>query len=304
MVRSFPIYGDFADLHPTFRQTSLVYGASLVQYLNRAAGSKPNWVIRLFVNEDAERSWVPRSVNYHLLGSVDIEQVPISRPRLNAFVTKQRPVRPGASISAFDSLPGTACAVVRKRLGRELSSRYLLSCEHVLFNGFGLVKPGQPVVQPARSDGGVLMVGKTAGRGGLNPKLQNEVDAGLVKLSDKSKMVNIPAGEAMGFTRSSDVIHQNDRVSCFGRTSRRSNGKIISEFADIDMKLPWNGGAIMRFRNLICSDYSSAAGDSGAPVVNRDRNELIGMHIGSSGDYGYACRIKKVFDRLQIELAK
>lgn len=231
---------------------------------------------------------------------MDMRQLPVAH--LNTAMT--RPVRPGSSISVVAGLPGTACAVVRRSVGRA-SQLYLLSCEHVIFDARAqhntIVQPAS-VDQPFSTPG--QFVAAAASRGQLRASGLNEIDAAIARIDSGISMRNIPMGTTRQFNSTTSGFGVDDEVVVYGRTTGMSQGLIVNESLSVHLDYSKQGFAgALAFHNIVQATYPSEGGDSGAPVILARSGELIGMHIAGDDSFGYFCKIERVFSRLQLRLA-
>ena len=139
-------------------------------------------------------------------------------------LARTRPIRPGASISYRAANPGTACVAVRRRVGKDQISRFLLTCEHVLFGLPGVAgRTRSPVSQPAQTGAGATSdhVATVHDAGGLNKHGINHIDAALAQLYDGVEMSNVPLNASQKISRYSNGIDVQDKVIMYGSASGR-----------------------------------------------------------------------------------
>lgn len=251
---------------------------------------------------------LPGSIFVPGLGTLDTEPTPIDIPVAQSFTSRERPLRPGASIGRGRGSAGTACAVVRRAVGSGRGGRFLLSCEHVLYDP--QASGDAPLLQPAHDDGGIdtqSAVARNFLRGGLYAHGLNDVDAAIARLDDDVTMLNRPLGGGPRFRGVRRHLSGSEDLVLHGRSSGRNVGVIDKIGIDIRLAYPGPRRTVRRlhFRNLVRCHYRdpTLGGDSGAPVVSKDGGELLGMHVGAEGSNAYFCPIDPIFRRLQIGLA-
>lgn len=234
-----------------------------------------------------------------------------SIPIAHRFVSKERPVRPGASISNLHGDAGTATLIVKRRFVKN-GALYLLSCEHVLRpkNSRTDGQVVQPAVQDGIGSGRYNVIGEKPIVAGLSSKKINFVDAAIVRLNKKIKGQNLTNGNSWPIISIGKVGAKNTKVTMVGRSSGVTEGAILnpSNQSSFDYSaMGWSRP--LQFAEITKCNYLSGPGDSGAPVFNTDTGELIGLHIGGGPDpdnnednLGYFCPIQRVFETLNIEL--
>ena len=290
---------DYRSCHPRLNRPDVV-GAAL---RTRGCGR----VLNVLVDGTHGARTFPTRVSLPDIGSLPVTLEETEAPVAHAFSARERPVRPGASLSPVGHLAGTACAVVRRPVGVGRSNRYLLSCEHVLFPEFKRNTP-QPILQPAASDGAeypVNVIGHQFARGGLYASGINDVDAAIVRLNRDVTVSNQPVSEVFTLSGTSAEFGPGQSVTLYGRSSGRLQGVIVD--ASIDATIGYDsayGMQTLRFSRLVRCQYDDTprGGDSGAPVVLAGTSRLLGMHIGGGSGFGFFCRIDAVFMRLHIGL--
>lgn len=222
--------------------------------------------------------------------------------------SRERPLRPGCSISRLDHEAGTLTAVVTKVY--EPNRRFALSCEHVLFP---LSKQySANVCQPADSDslglGEYDVVASGIEPAGMDLNTANEIDAAIVRLD--------PAIQSDAFVMNTDVYLgsiapastaiKGAKIIMVGRSSGVQEGDLLDP--DDAASIVHGGPGYEReveFEGIASATYDSDPGDSGAPVILADSGALIGMHIGSDSrtNTAFFAYVDKVFDHFQIVLA-
>lgn len=234
---------------------------------------------------------------------VDVIEVGEIKLQSARFAYKQRPLHSGLSIGSISRYPGTLGLVVRSK--HAPVNHFILSNYHVLkplsreFNG--------DIWQQARQDGGdindsVAHFERDVPIHFSDNGIPNEVDAAIARLRpDIRFLTSIPGiGPLRGIT---GIIREGRYVQIVGRTSGLSRGRIID--ADFQTRLSYQGPRGERltagFRNLVLCEPYTRPGDSGAVVVNTNKF-AVGLHMAGSEQVSVFCRIKPVFERLDIEL--
>ncbi|TDD72034.1 hypothetical protein E1262_04805 [Jiangella aurantiaca] len=221
---------------------------------------------------------------------------------------RQRPLRPGLSVSHLDVTAGTIGAFVVDGSG----ARLVLSNNHVLADSDrGAL--GDVVVQPGVADGGTAAgdrIGVLNGVVALDPVAPNLVDAATARLDDGVEVsAEYPAGALAGWAAVTDDIE----VEKAGRTTGVTRGRVSaievdgisvqypSGVLDFDDQIEVTGGGSAGF---------SSGGDSGSLVYRPDTREAVGLLFAGSDTGGpngqgltYCNPIGTVLERLGVRLA-
>ncbi|WP_116947131.1 chymotrypsin family serine protease [Jiangella endophytica] len=221
---------------------------------------------------------------------------------------RQRPLRPGLSVSHVDVTAGTIGAFVTDESGALL----VLSNNHVLADS-DRGAAGDIVVQPGVADGGTAAgdrIGVLDGVVALDPVAPNLVDAATARLDDGIEVsAEYPAGALAGWVAVTDDIE----VEKAGRTTGVTRGRVSAiEIDGISVQYP---AGVMDFDDQIevtgagSTDFS-AGGDSGSLVYRPDTREAVGLLFAGSDTGGpngqgltYCNPIGVVLDRLGVHLA-
>lgn len=250
---------------------------------------------------------VPKTVSVPEVGKVPTDVVEIGRVEAETFRDRVRPAMPGAGLGHKDVTVGTFGCLVRRR-GRKRRV-YILSNSHVLANS-GLARIGDTIIQPGDRDGGRVSRDTIATlsefvRFDFGAGFPNLVDAAVARVNPRSVMPEIrilgvrPAGVSRALARGM-------AVKKVGRTTDFTTGVIqdLHYRVRIPYRISKTNPRTRRaagFKGLVlCSRYT-AAGDSGAVVLN-SRDRAVGLHIAGSQSSSIFCRIQNVFDALNIEL--
>jgi hypothetical protein len=263
---------------------------------------------------------VPRVLQLPGVGQVetDVQEFPVVEAQ--SFQHRYRPLRPGASIGFrySDSGAGTLGCIVRSTRPHESDMRFILSCEHVLYNDLrdrddinsstGSIP--RTVCQPARNylapgeEGHHALLHRA---GGVRfDGSSNLIDAAVARLADgidpgdNAPLPNLPPlGEPM-------LPTENQRVHLIGATSKKLTGTILH--ANVGVTINYRGetpGSPLRpanFIGLVSYRCDSSPGDSGGPVVDVDTNRILGIHVAGSGNRAVFCPIHRIFSILELEL--
>jgi tetratricopeptide (TPR) repeat protein len=203
--------------------------------------------------------------------------------------TRQRPVRPGISVSSTETTAGTICCIVTNA-GAPSDDLYLLGPDFLL----GTVA-GTKVVQPGLVDGGVpetdIIAKVTRGVSGVGTVARLTVNSETAT-SDFSF-----AGTARA--------QVGQAVRKVGRTTGVTLGTVID--TNFTTQIPYGDG-IRTFSGLIAirsgnNSPFSLGGDAGAPVVD-EQDRLIGMHFAGSKDLSLVLPIDYIFQELGVKLVQ
>ena len=247
----------------------------------------------------------PSVIRFGQDNSIPIDVIEIGELKLQMaqYAYKQRPLHSGLSIASISRYPGTLGLIVTKN--HSSASRYILSNYHVI-KPLSSQDNGQ-IWQQAKHDGGNSNDTVAQFEQGIplvfGPYgLPNQVDAAIARLKKGvSFSLAIPGvGPIKGVT---GVVREGCYIQIIGRTSGHSKGKVLS--ADFQTRLSYpgpNGEKLTAgFKNLVLCDRYSEPGDSGAIVINSAKY-AVGLHMAGSSKASVFCRIKPIFDQLDIAL--
>lgn len=229
------------------------------------------------------------------------------QPQLND--SRQRPVRPGTSISNINANTGTLGLVVEKVTGEE-KGVFLLSNFHVLTN-FGAVAQGDVIVQPGTDDGGSLSdkIGELHEVMPLqfhDREMLNTADAALARVVDMSLVT--PDIMGLGAPEgTSNQIRRGMRVRKSGRTSAVSVATVLDPAARI--RLPYHNGnrhstSRVGFKDVVLTTPFSWPGDSGAAVVSENSTRVVGLVMAGSSRASVFCKIQYIFEYFKIKIRR
>ena len=201
-----------------------------------------------------------------------------------------RPIQPGISVGSQDqSGAGTICCLVRDPAGNV----FALSSEHVLFG-----KLGSNVLQPGPLDGGTEKdrIGRLA---------QLISSKGVRRAVGALASVEVPwDARATTAVIAAPVAPQlGSEVTCLGRTSGATRGRIVSlnmtvMIGDADGK-PQRYSGVFQVKSDTASPFSSP-GDSGAPVLSANGNNLVGMLYAGDDNSSYCIPIGPILEALKV----
>lgn len=220
---------------------------------------------------------------------------------------RQRPLRPGLSVSHADVTAGTIGAFVVDGSGAVLA----LSNNHVLADS-GRGAAGDVVMQPGVADGGSAAadrIGILDGVVALDPVAPNLVDAATARLDDDVEVsAQYPAGSLAGWVAVTDDVE----VEKAGRTTGVTRGRVSAiEIDGISVQYPTG---VIDFDDQIevtggGPEGFSSGGDSGSLVYRPDTREAVGLLFAGSDTGGpdgqgltYCNPIGAVLDRLGVRL--
>lgn len=209
------------------------------------------------------------------------------------------PRKLGAGISRIEQKINTgSIGLIVKRTDITDDKKYILSCFHVLFPdhlsskehiGVEITDNVQfseicsPSNEDTSSDEKNIIVGK-AFRGIFNKYL----DCGIAEIQNETvvdKFIDSSIPKAQYSLKNIDEKIQTS-VKMFGRTSRWQYGRIIS--TQVTKSIRYNKNLTRVFSNLIQTTRISAAGDSGACVMLRNTNRVIGIIVATDEVHGYS----------------
>ncbi|MEM7358831.1 MAG: trypsin-like peptidase domain-containing protein [Pseudomonadota bacterium] len=226
----------------------------------------------------------------------------------NGLVRKERPVRPGNSISIAGGEAGTATVMV-KQLGANDGATYLLSCEHVLKpNNQEAASILQPALQDATGTGNLNRIGNKVTVAGLSEFKSNQIDAAIVQLNSGIKGQNLTSEGNWPIFSVDRNYDDGMPVTMVGRSSGQVEGMIVN--ASVDQEMDYSELGWLKpiyFSGIAQCDYPCQPGDSGAPVLNSATGSLVGIHMAGGSDevgnsFGFFCPAWQVFDQLHLQL--
>jgi hypothetical protein len=248
-----------------------------------------------------------------------------------------RPACPGMSVGHYQVTAGTFGALVRDA---ETGAPMLLSNNHVLANitdgRDGRAKPGDPVYQPGRYDGGstgdtiahlerfvpiirdaadeTCPIARTAERVG-NYLLRVAFPAHRMKFSRRSGGRNLVDAAVATFVNPADAIADilgigpvqgicaakpGLKIVKSGRTSGTTSGEVRLIGASVRVGLGDVGSAV--FTDQIVTTGIAQPGDSGSLVVSQDDHEAVGLLSAGSAQASIVSRIENVLKLLGVTL--
>lgn len=247
--------------------------------------------------------------------AVDVEEMepPWSPPcaGARAFPTcplqqRTRPAIGGVSVAHYAFDVGTMTVAVQDR--SHPGPHYILSNNHVLalLNDACI---GDPIVQPARRDGGVYPRDAIAT---LSRFVPIRFDAGASNLVDAAVGCALPhdvgstvygVGSPRAVARR-DTIRVGERVRKVGRTTGVTEGTIVGIHATCDINYTHAGfpNRVTRFREQILTSQQSGYGDSGSILLDTHDN-AFGLLFGGSYTHTIFNYMELVQEQLGIIVA-
>lgn len=210
-----------------------------------------------------------------------------------------RPLFRGLSIGLENSGGGTLGCFVRKRGDKD--SVYLLSAAHVLdqmSSNTNHSKVYQPATESNVPEQGNLIanVTETSDIDTQSNHYGNRVDAGIAKVLPN---VEVRPSLTKGATGRYSI---GTEVTLVGATTGRGQ---VGQITDIDGEVFIRYSGPNRkagFRNQVISSSFSSGGDSGAIVLKKKSNQVIGLLIGGTDSISIFTPIQYVLDALGIDL--
>jgi hypothetical protein len=193
---------------------------------------------------------------------------------------KASPVQSGFSVGHVAATAGTVGAIVRK--GKKL---FLLSNAHVLAES-GRAMLEDTVLYPGRKDGGTVSkhrVGTLAAfvKFKVGGQFLNRVDAALCAIAG-DRLANIdPAIYGVAGLPRTVRAKRGMVVITRGRTSGETEGVVEDVNFRVTIDYP-NVGPVGFFDQVLCTRYSRP-GDSGALVVDKSSQRVVGLHFAGAG---------------------
>lgn len=226
----------------------------------------------------------------------------LSAPRravsINPRARAADPMQGGVSISdGFSAGYGTLGGLVRDR---QTGENMLLSNFHVLASR-GYARPGLPVFQPGRGDGGSAVVA-TFDRHAMD----RNIDAAVARLNGSRPLINnqLDLHSVTGMA----TPQLGMRVCKSGRASSVTHGLVAGIGGVLKMRYPISGERLIRHVAHIVPLYQggvvSAPGDSGSYWLDADTYQAVGLHFAGADqpEYALAVDMARVADALDIEV--
>jgi hypothetical protein len=256
---------------------------------------------------------IPKAVYVEGLNeSVATDVVEIGKMKKEANTTRVRPAIPGFSIGLTGLGDAGTLGCLVKDAGdadpdpQSTSRVYILSNSHVLANE-GIAAAGHQALQAGELDGGAApadVLGKLVRSVPFTfstTAFDNLVDAAVAEVRRREvasaiRLIGIPTGVG---TR----LRRGMRVQKTGRTTDYTVGIIqdINFRTALPYKKPGGGTGRVGFRDqVLCTRYT-AAGDSGAAVLNM-RKQIVGLHFAGSPSTSVFNKIEHVLTGLGIAI--
>ncbi|MEK9502699.1 hypothetical protein WI372_17015 [Gemmatimonadota bacterium DH-20] len=277
--------------------------------------------LRVYVDakrpRDALRHPVPPAVALPEVGVCPTDVHAIGRLRPEVFAERVRPAMPGCGIGHPDGGTGTfGCLVREAGNDRDL---FLLSNAHVVADD-GCAHPGDPILQPARADGGRVDRDTIAEFARAHPFVfsdtgfPNTMDAAIARVLDPALVESVPRSLDRPIRGVARTLRRGMEVQKVGRTTDHTLGLTLD--VDFRFQMPYKrpghrsaffdraghtdtGRAGFRDQ-VLCTRYTDQ-GDSGAAVLNR-RGYLLGLHFAGSPAASVFSPIRPVLRALGLRL--
>lgn len=215
-----------------------------------------------------------------LPGEVDME--PRTEAGIQTLRKRLRPVEGGYSIGHYRITAGTyATAVVDTRSIPGIPPKYYaLSNNHVLANSND-AKPGDPILQPGRYDGGTYPADVIARLSRFVPIRFggpiNLVDAAIAEgeFHDLDREIYW-----IGYVKGVAGVRVGQVVEKTGRTTNYTTGVVRSVNATVNVN--YGGGRVARFAHQILTTNMSAGGDSGSLLCDLNERAVGLLFAGSN----------------------
>lgn len=265
----------------------------------------------------AVRHPVPATVVLPEVGVCPTDVTAIGRLRPEVFAERVRPAMPGCGIGHPDGGTGTfGCLVHEPGSDGDL---FLLSNAHVVADD-GCAWPGDPILQPARDDGGSPESDTLAEFTRAEPfafsdtGFPNTMDAAIARVLSPDRVDVVPREIDRPIRGVARTLKRGMEVQKVGRTTDHTLGIVL----DIDFrfqmpyKRPGHRSAFFErpghsdrgrvgFRDqVLCTRYTEQ-GDSGAAVLNR-RGYLLGLHFAGSPAASVFSPIRPILRALGVRL--
>jgi hypothetical protein len=238
-----------------------------------------------------------------------VVDVGTARPPPAPALTGRWPrVSGGCSVGHGSGTVGTmAAAAYDQRAGRDKDDRLLiLSTNHVLAS-LDSGRPGDPILQPSRFDGGRLPADEI---GKLLRSVPIELEPPLPRRS-QSNVIDAAIADATsprvapgvcGLRPLAAPSGRPPRIGALvektGRATGLTAGRVVGLFATVDIRY---GTRVARFHDQIVTTPMMEAGDSGALLVGDDQAPIGMLFAGSTGA-SFANPIERVSALLGIEI--
>lgn len=244
---------------------------------------------------------IPPEVSGALAGNstmlTDIVELGTIKPGANAT---KNPVQPGFSIGHIHVSAGTLGAIVTD--GKD---QYILSNSHILANS-GKGKKGDPVIYPARADGGKNPADLVGHLHAFEPfvtggSMVNFVDCAIAKPIE-GKLAQITAAiKDIGFPKGIIKAKRGMHVVKVGRTT----GKTESVVKDVHFRflLTYEDGVgdVGYIDQVLCDTFTDG-GDSGSLVIDKESGCAISLHFAFAPAGSVSNPIDKVLKTLGVTL--
>lgn len=246
---------------------------------------------------------LPRTVRTSKGREVRVDVDEMEPPVAQSLRQRVRPAEGGYSIGHYRITAGTVAIGVRDVDGGRLF--HFLSNNHILANSNASCL-GDPILQPAPADGGLLGRDEVAElcrfvpmHFGAGP--WNFVDAAVAcsRFENVDRRVHF-IGEPTA-VRNKNGLHVGETLQKTGRTTDYTQGRIVALYTTVNVG--YGEGRVARFYDQIVASSMSDGGDSGSLVLDLDGNAL-GLLFAGSSNSTIINHIQLVEQSLHIKVAE
>lgn len=209
--------------------------------------------------------------------------------------SRQRPVKGGWSIGHSQTTAGTLGCLVCDRT--DSHKVYILSSHQIARPN---AKKGDPILQPGPIDGGHSpkdIIATLERRLQPDPNSEDNLDAAIAVVTDRSFVS--PEIEGIGHLAGVAPAEPGMGVMKVGRTTGLTFGEIKK--VDVSVRVNYGGGVVIPFTGVIQCDGMSAAGDTGAILMDEEKR-AVGILFAGSEKMTLFLPIQRVLDGLNVSL--
>jgi endonuclease G len=256
--------------------------------------------LELAISEGLTRAEIPDSIGGFPVDKPESGRLRLQRGWGSPRTRRADPLQGGISVSnASLRGSGTLGGLVRDR---ETGDPMILSNWHVLVGHWG-VRPGWPICQPGRSDGGgpadtVAAFSRSA--------MSSHLDAAVARLTGSRSLLNHPLGlePAKGVSWAMPGME----VIKSGRTTGVTYGRVTGVEGTFG---GYFGGVHGLIRNVMTivprpgmEQVVSAGGDSGSFWLQEETMHAVGLHFVGNDDpeYAQAMDMQPILDALTVDM--
>lgn len=254
---------------------------------------------------------IPKRIGYTSKGGVRWE-IPTDVVELPRLPNAQRVLMPGDNLGHVSGTSGTLGVAVTGSTGR----RFILTCAHVAAPVNA--RAGDAIESPADGDKlpGPNKVGSLFSFSQLSTTQTNQVDAALVDLapgsghrvSNSNLRLSLPPRfsslSEFNFAQFRNRVVERFSLAAAGGSMNATAQGIIQSIG-VDLLFNFGMTVPLRFSNVVEVAYTSstAAGDSGAAIIDASTREVLGIHFAGIGNRGFFIMGSKIASLLQVVVA-